>query len=138
MQIEANSRLGFSTRTTMTAAQALYQAGLITYHRTDSLNLSKQAIAQTASFVEEHYGKEYLQVRNFKTKSAGAQEAHEAIRPTHIEQEVAGKNDYERKLYKLIRNRTLATQMAEAKTEKPLSKLSMMSRKSTFSKLKAK
>ena len=123
MQIEANSRLGFSTRTTMTAAQALYQAGLITYHRTDSLNLSKQAIAQTVSFVEDHYGKEYLQVRNFKTKSAGAQEAHEAIRPTHIEQEVAGKNDYERKLYKLIRNRTLATQMAEAKTEKTTVKI---------------
>ncbi len=123
MQIEANSRLGFSTRTTMTAAQALYQAGLITYHRTDSLNLSKQAIAMTASYVEEHYGKEYLQVRNFKTKSAGAQEAHEAIRPTHIEQEVAGRNDYEKKLYKLIRNRTLATQMAEAKTEKTVVKI---------------
>lgn len=118
MQIEANSRLGFSTRTTMTAAQALYQAGFITYHRTDSLNLSKQAIAMTASYIEEHFGKDYLQIRNFKTKSAGAQEAHEAIRPTHIEQEVAGKNDYERKLYRLIRNRTLATQMAEAKTEK--------------------
>lgn len=118
MQIEANSRLGFSTRTTMTAAQALYQAGFITYHRTDSLNLSKQAIAMTASYIEEHFGKDYLQVRNFKTKSASAQEAHEAIRPTHIEQEVAGKNDYERKLYRLIRNRTLATQMAEAKTEK--------------------
>lgn len=132
MQIEANSRLGFSTRTTMTAAQALYQAGLITYHRTDSLNLSKQAIAQTASFVEEHYGKEYLQVRNFKTKSAGAQEAHEAIRPTHIEQEVAGKNDYERKLYKLIRNRTLATQMAEAKTEKTVVKITTNVEKKYF------
>ncbi len=123
MQIEANSRLGFSTKTTMTAAQALYQAGLITYHRTDSLNLSKQAIAMTAHFVEENYGSEYLKVRNFKTKSAGAQEAHEAIRPTHIEQEVAGKNDYERKLYKLIRNRTLATQMADAKTEKTVVKI---------------
>lgn len=123
MQIEANSRLGFSTRTTMTAAQALYQAGLITYHRTDSLNLSKQAIAMTASYIEEHFGKNYLKVRNFKTKSAGAQEAHEAIRPTHIEQEIAGKNDYERKLYKLIRNRTLATQMAEAQTEKTVIKI---------------
>lgn len=123
MQIEANSRLGFSTRTTMTAAQALYQAGLITYHRTDSLNLSKQAIAMTASYIEEHFGKNYLKVRNFKTKSAGAQEAHEAIRPTHIEQEIAGKNDYERKLYKLIRNRTLATQMAEAQTEKTVVKI---------------
>ncbi len=123
MQIEANSRLGFSTRTTMTAAQALYQAGLITYHRTDSLNLSKQAIAMTASYIEENFGKNYLKVRNFKTKSAGAQEAHEAIRPTHIEQEVAGKNDYERKLYRLIRNRALATQMAEAQTEKTVVKV---------------
>lgn len=123
MQIEANSRLGFSTKTTMNAAQALYQAGLITYHRTDSLNLSKQAIAMTARFVEEKYGQKYLKVRNFKTKSAGAQEAHEAIRPTHIEQEVAGKNDYERKLYKLIRNRTLATQMADATTEKTVVKI---------------
>ena len=78
---EANSRLGFSARTTMNAAQALYQAGLITYHRTDSLNLSKQAIAMTASYIEENFGKEYLKIRNFKTKSAGAQEAHEAIRP---------------------------------------------------------
>ena len=118
LQIEANSRLGFSTKTTMQAAQALYQAGLITYHRTDSLNLSKQAIAMAAHYVEETFGKEYLQVSNFKTKSASAQEAHEAIRPTHIKQEIAGKNDYERKLYKLIRNRTLATQMAEAQTEK--------------------
>jgi DNA topoisomerase-1 len=123
MQIEANSRLGFSTRTTMTAAQALYQAGFITYHRTDSLNLSKQALAMTANYVEEKFGKKYLQVRNFKTKSASAQEAHEAIRPTHIDQEVAGKNEYEKKLYRLIRNRTLATQMAEAKTEKTTVKI---------------
>ncbi len=123
MQIEANSRLGFSTRTTMTAAQALYQAGFITYHRTDSLNLSKQALATTANYVEEKFGKEYLQVRNFKTKSASAQEAHEAIRPTHIDQEVAGKNEYEKKLYRLIRNRTLATQMTEAKTKKTTVKI---------------
>lgn len=118
LQIEANSRLGFSTRTTMSAAQSLYQAGLITYHRTDSLNLSKQAIAETARFVENKYGAKYLKVRNFKTKSASAQEAHEAIRPTHIDQEIAGKTEYEKKLYRLIRNRTLATQMAEATTEK--------------------
>ena len=69
MQIEANSKLGYSARTTMQAAQALYQAGLITYHRTDSLNLSKQAIAHTASYVESKYGKNYVKVRNFKTKS---------------------------------------------------------------------
>ena len=123
MQIEANSRLGMSTKSTMSAAQALYQAGLITYHRTDSLNLSKQAIASAAHYIESTFGKSYVKVRNFKTKSAGAQEAHEAIRPTHIEQEVAGKTEYERKLYKLIRNRTLATQMADAQTEKTVIKI---------------
>ncbi len=123
MQIEANSKLGFSAKATMSAAQALYQAGLITYHRTDSLNLSSQAIGQASAYIKEHFGEEYLKTRNFKTKSAGAQEAHEAIRPTHIEQEVAGKTEYEKKLYKLIRNRTLATQMADAKTEKTTVKI---------------
>jgi len=117
MQIEANSKLGFSTRTTMQAAQSLYQSGMITYHRTDSLNLSKQAIASMAGYVEEKYGKGYVKVRNFKTKSASAQEAHEAIRPTDINREVAGKNDYEKRLYALIRGRALATQMADAKIE---------------------
>lgn len=129
LQIEANSRLGFSTRTTMSAAQSLYQAGLITYHRTDSLNLSKQAIAETARYVEDKYGAKYLKVRNFKTKSASAQEAHEAIRPTHIDQEAAGKTEYEKKLYKLIRNRTLATQMAEATTEKTVVKITTSTEK---------
>lgn len=123
MQIEANSKLGFSAKATMSTAQALYQAGLITYHRTDSLNLSSQAIGQASAYIKEHFGEEYLKTRNFKTKSAGAQEAHEAIRPTHIEQEVAGKTEYEKKLYKLIRNRTLATQMADAKTEKTTVKI---------------
>lgn len=118
LQIEANAKLGFSSSTTMRAAQGLYQAGHITYHRTDSLNLSKQALASIASYIEEKYGKKYLQVRNFQTKSAGAQEAHEAIRPTHIENESAGSNDFERKLYKLIRSRTLATQMTPAKVSK--------------------
>ena len=117
MQIEANSKLGYATRTTMSAAQSLYQAGLITYHRTDSLNLSKQALAAMASYIEDTYGKPYLKVRNFHTKSATAQEAHEAIRPTDIRRESAGKTEYERKLYQLIRSRTLATQMADAKVE---------------------
>ena len=117
MQIEANSKLGYSTRSTMQAAQALYQAGLITYHRTDSLNLSKQALSSMAQYIESKYGKEYVKVRNFKTKSASAQEAHEAIRPTDINRETAGKNDYEKRLYALIRNRTLATQMADAHIE---------------------
>ncbi|MBQ3468339.1 type I DNA topoisomerase [Candidatus Saccharibacteria bacterium] len=118
LQIEANAKLGFSSSTTMRAAQGLYQAGHITYHRTDSLNLSKQALASIASYIEKEYGKEYLKVRNFKTKSAGAQEAHEAIRPTHIEKVTAGANDFEKKLYQLIRSRTLATQMANAKVAK--------------------
>ncbi len=118
LQIEANSRLGFSSQTTMRAAQGLYQAGHITYHRTDSLNLSDQALAAMASYIKSTYGEEYLHTRHFKTKSAGAQEAHEAIRPTHIEVESAGANDFERKLYNLIRSRTLATQMAPAKVAK--------------------
>ncbi|MBR0483065.1 type I DNA topoisomerase [Candidatus Saccharibacteria bacterium] len=123
LQIEANSKLGFTTRTTMNAAQALYQAGLITYHRTDSLTLSKQAIAAMADYVEKSYGKAYVKVRNFRTKNASAQEAHEAIRPTDITRETAGKNDYERKLYQLIRNRSLATQMADAKLENTVVKI---------------
>ena len=118
LQIEANAKLGFSSRTTMTAAQGLYQAGLITYHRTDSLNLSSQAVASMAAYIEKTFGKNYLKVRHFKTKDASAQEAHEAIRPTHIENTTAGKNDYERKLYRLIWARTLATQMASAQVAK--------------------
>ena len=118
LQIEANSRLGFSSSTTMRAAQGLYQAGHITYHRTDSLNLSAQALSSIASYIKTTFGEEYLHTRHFKTKSAGAQEAHEAIRPTHIEVETAGANDFEKKLYNLIRSRTLATQMAPAKIAK--------------------
>lgn len=124
LQIEANSHLGFSARTTMRAAQALYQAGHITYHRTDSLNLSKQAIASMTSYIETNFGKNYLKIRNFKTKNASAQEAHEAIRPTNITTETAGKNDYERRLYALIRGRTLATQMADARLERTILKIS--------------
>ncbi len=123
LQIEANSKLGFSSRTTMSAAQGLYQAGLITYHRTDSLNLSSQAVAAIAGYIEQHFGKNYLKVRTFKTKDANAQEAHEAIRPTHIETTSAGKNDYERRLYQLIWARTVATQMANAKVAKTTIKI---------------
>ena len=114
LQIEANSRLGYSAKTTMSAAQGLYQAGLITYHRTDSLNLSGEAIAAISNYIKQAFGENYVQVRRFHTKDASAQEAHEAIRPTNISQEVAGKNDYEKKLYQLIRTRTLATQMKNA------------------------
>ena len=124
LQIEANSKLGFSSRTTMSAAQGLYQAGLITYHRTDSLNLSSQAIAAISKYVKTEFGDKYLKTRHFKTKSASAQEAHEAIRPTDVFRTVAGKNDYEKKLYKLIWSRTVATQMANAKVAKTTIRLS--------------
>ena len=118
LQIEANSKLGFSSRTTMSAAQGLYQAGLITYHRTDSLNLSSQAIGAISDYIEKNFGKNYLKVRHFKTKDASAQEAHEAIRPTDVFRTAAGKNDYEKRLYQLIWSRTVATQMANAKIAK--------------------
>ena len=131
LQIEANAKLGFSSRTTMSAAQGLYQAGLITYHRTDSLNLSSQAVAAMASYIEENFGKNYLKVRHFKTKDASAQEAHEAIRPTDIFRTVAGKNDYEKRLYQLIWSRTLATQMANAKVMKTTIKIVAIEKDST-------
>ena len=124
LQIEANSKLGFASRTTMSAAQGLYQAGLITYHRTDSLNLSSQAIGMISAYVEENFGKNYLKVRHFKTKDASAQEAHEAIRPTNMARLDAGKNDYEKRLYRLIWARTMATQMANAKVAKTTIKIS--------------
>ena len=124
LQIEANSKLGFSSRTTMSAAQGLYQAGLITYHRTDSLNLSSQAVGAIAQYIKGEFGDKYLKTRAFKTKSAGAQEAHEAIRPTDVFRTAAGKNDYEKKLYKLIWSRTVATQMANAKVAKTTIRLS--------------
>jgi DNA topoisomerase-1 len=118
LQQEANARLGFGSKATMASAQRLYQAGKITYMRTDSVNLSNQAIAAAASFIENTYGKNYVQVRKFTTKSAGAQEAHEAIRPTDMSAEVASSDEYDQKLYELIRRRTLASQMAPAKLEK--------------------
>ncbi len=126
LQIEANSKLGFSSRTTMSAAQGLYQAGLITYHRTDSLNLSSQAVGAIASYIERTFGKNYLKVRHFKTKDASAQEAHEAIRPTDVTRTSAGKNDYEKRLYQLIWSRTVATQMANAKVAKTVIKIGAM------------
>ena len=124
LQIEANAKLGFSSRTTMSAAQGLYQAGLITYHRTDSLNLSSQAVSAIAGYIEKTFGKNYLKVRHFKTKDAQAQEAHEAIRPTDVTRTLAGRNDYEKRLYKLIWARTVATQMASAKVAKTTIRLS--------------
>ena len=115
LQQDANSKLGFSASATMSIAQKLYQSGFITYMRTDSVNLSGQAIAQASEYIKATYGDNYHQVRNFQTKTAGAQEAHEAIRPTDLARESVPGDERTKKLYNLIRNRTLATQMADAK-----------------------
>jgi DNA topoisomerase-1 len=118
LQQEANSRLGFGSKATMSSAQKLYQDGKITYMRTDSVNLSGQAIASATDYIKRLYGPEYSTVRKFKTKNSNAQEAHEAIRPTDMSLETASNNEYDQKLYDLIRRRTLASQMSPAKLEK--------------------
>lgn len=118
LQQDANAKLGFGSKATMSSAQKLYQEGKITYMRTDSVNLSGQAIASAKDFITSAFGAEYSQVRQFKTKSSSAQEAHEAIRPTDMRLEKGSSNEYDQKLYNLIRTRTLASQMAPAKLEK--------------------
>ena len=118
LQQDANAKLGFGSKATMSSAQKLYQEGKITYMRTDSVNLSGPAIAAAADYIKSAFGEAYSQVRTFKTKSSNAQEAHEAIRPTDMRAERGSSNEYDQKLYSLIRNRTLASQMAPAKLEK--------------------
>ncbi|MFA6301269.1 MAG: type I DNA topoisomerase [Candidatus Paceibacterota bacterium] len=113
LQQTASSRLGYSPSRTMQIAQKLYEAGHITYMRTDSTNLSSVAQGQIISFVNKEYGKEYAQARIYKTKSKNAQEAHEAIRPTHIDKLHTGHDDYDR-LYRLIWERAVSSQMADA------------------------
>lgn len=117
LQQTASSRLGYSPSRTMQIAQKLYEAGHITYMRTDSTNLSQVAISQIISLVEKKYGKNFAQSRIYKTKSKNAQEAHEAIRPTHIDVMEAGTEE-QRKLYRLIWERTISSQMADAKLAK--------------------
>ena len=132
LQQTANSRLGFGSKATMASAQKLYQDGKITYMRTDSTNLSGQAIASAKDFIVATYGEQYSQVRQFKTKSAGAQEAHEAIRPTDMKLEKGSSNEYDQKLYDLIRRRTLASQMAPAKLEKTTITITISTAKELF------
>ena len=115
LQQAASSRLGFSPSRTMSLAQKLYEKGLITYMRTDSTNIGSGAQSRIVSEVEKKYGKEYAAARVYKTKSKNAQEAHEAVRPTNVAVMVAGGNDDEKKLYKLIWARTVASQMTDAK-----------------------
>ncbi len=129
LQQEANRRLGFSAKQTMTLAQKLYEGieiggeatGLITYMRTDSLNLSQKFLAEAGNYIEKEIGKKYLKIKNFKTKSKGAQEAHEAIRPTSANRtpeqlkEVLDRNQF--RLYQLIWQRAIASQMSPAKLD---------------------
>ncbi|MDD7438786.1 MAG: type I DNA topoisomerase [Bacteroidales bacterium] len=117
LQQEASRRMGYPVAQTMRLAQSLYEAGHITYMRTDSVNLSDYAIATSCALVEREYGKEYVKARKYKVNTKGAQEAHEAIRPTNVEVESAGANKQERALYEMIRKRTLASQMADAEME---------------------
>tara|TARA_B100000745_G_scaffold252445_2_gene174653 strand:- start:816 stop:3173 length:2358 start_codon:yes stop_codon:yes gene_type:complete len=118
LQQAASTRLGFSPSRTMQAAQKLYEAGHITYMRTDSTNMSQVALKQILSLVTKEYGKQYVQPRTFKTKSKSAQEAHEAVRPTNFKKESAGTTADQKELYKLIYARAMASQMADAKMQR--------------------
>ena len=118
LQQEASRKLGFSVSQTMSVAQKLYENGLITYMRTDSTNLSALAVNTAKEVIIAKFGNEYSKVRQYKTKSKGAQEAHEAIRPTYMANETIEGTAQEKKLYSLIWKRTVASQMSDAKLEK--------------------
>jgi len=118
LQQEASRKLGFSVSQTMSVAQRLYESGKITYMRTDSVNLSSLAINTAKQKIEELHGPDYVQIRKYKTASKGAQEAHEAIRPTYMAQETVDGTSQEQRLYDLIWKRTIASQMADAILEK--------------------
>lgn len=118
LQQEAARRLGYSPKSTMMLAQRLYEAGHITYMRTDSTNLSKLATDAMSAYIKSSFGEKYHEARVYKTKSSGAQEAHEAIRPTDVATTSAGADDQQKKLYQLIWSRALASQMAKANLEK--------------------
>lgn len=132
LQQEANSRLGFGVRATMASAQKLYQAGKITYMRTDSVHLSAGAIHQAEEYIKGKFGNQYSHVKQFKTKSANAQEAHEAIHPTDLTLEKGSTNEYDQKLYDLIRRRTLASQMTPAQLEKTVITIEISGQKYLF------
>ena len=118
LQQEAYRKLGFSVAQTMAVAQKLYEAGRITYMRTDSTNLSKLALAKSREVIISEFGEKYSKTRQFKTKSKGAQEAHEAIRPAYADNPEISGSQNEKKLYDLIWKRTIASQMADAEIEK--------------------
>jgi DNA topoisomerase-1 len=129
LQQEASRKLGYSVSQTMVLAQKLYEAGKITYMRTDSVNLSQTALDSAKHHIESQFGVRYHKSRQFTTKSKGAQEAHEAIRPTYFDQQTAGGDNQEKKLYELIWKRTLASQMADAELEKTIVKINISTNK---------
>jgi len=132
LQQEASNKLGFSVLQTMTVAQRLYEAGHITYMRTDSVNLSETAIDAAVKQITSAYGDNFVHVRRFKTKSESAQEAHEAIRPTDFSQRIAGGERNEQRLYELIWRRAIASQMADAELERTVATISVSKRPEVF------
>ena len=118
LQQEASRKLGFSVAQTMMIAQKLYESGKITYMRTDSVNLSQLALNAAKQIIKKEFGEKYLNIKNFTTKTKGAQEAHEAIRPTYLDKDTVTGSTTEKKLYELIWKRTVASQMSDAQLEK--------------------
>ncbi len=132
LQQEASRKLGFTVGQTMSVAQKLYESGKITYMRTDSMNLSDDAIKSAGGFIESNYGSEYFKSRKFATKSKGAQEAHEAIRPTNLANaKVDGERNHQR-LYELIWKRTIASQMADAQLERTTAEITVSNASNHF------
>jgi len=132
LQQEAARKLGLSVKQTMRLAQRLYEEGLITYMRTDSVNLSNLALGTISKEIKENIGEQYLKVRRYRTTSKGAQEAHEAIRPTYISNHAITGTPQEKKLYDLIWKRTIASQMADAELEKTTANISVTGRNEAF------
>ena len=132
LQQEAARKLGFSVTQTMMVAQRLYEAGHITYMRTDSVNLSSLAINTTKDEIVKTLGERYLHIRNYHTHTKGAQEAHEAIRPTYISHHEINASSQEKRLYELIWKRTIASQMSDAELEKTTATISVSGRKEHF------
>jgi len=132
LQQEAYRKLGFSVAQTMAVAQKLYEAGKITYMRTDSTNLSKLALFKSREMIVSEFGEKYSKTRQFKTKSKGAQEAHEAIRPAYLDHPTTAGSQNEKKLYELIWKRTVASQMADAEIEKTTISIDMNNSPVTF------
>ena len=132
LQQEAAHKLGFTVAQTMMIAQHLYESGRITYMRTDSVNLSKLCLGASKTVITEQMGKEYVKTRQYRTNAKGAQEAHEAIRPTYMDQQTIEGNQQERRLYDLIWKRTIASQMADAELEHTNVTISINGKEETF------